>query len=435
MKKNKKISKISFILIILLTIINIPIFAESEIIANKKWKTLEPGEIIYFDATGLDWDNVKIHIWQKNEGRDDEAYKDWGDSDTMDKVEGTENIYSFTVPKDMIPNKYNMFLFKCEKEGNISKTVDLAFIESGYAFKVDPLYKTYDKENGYWYLYEKDTIKSYLDSLKEYTSNKKYYTAESYGALDDLIVTATTMLDGEIRLEGEKINGSDTGMYYIEIDTTIAEIKEIIQNLKVDPSVLSEVIEVEEEKLYEYRNIYTPDSVKGLTDEIDSSKGILSKPDLTVAELKKSIEDINLAKEKLVKKADKTKLRELLESIKNLDKSVYTEKTLNSLEDEVKYSNYILENDNVDQREVDKTVENLKKTIIALEKKQSTETIGDENINENENKQDDTININGTNPQTGDIQIIVCVSVLIVAVGIFVITTIYNKKKKSGKKI
>lgn len=229
------------ILLLLVVLINITpnTLADSyeNYITDKEVTALRPGDEIFFDNSGTNWENVYIYIWGNNG-----EYKSWNDANAMTKIEGT-NIYKFVVPNDesFTANDYKKIIFKNGYSGRSNQTINLGFIESGFSYLVtgqytgDYLGSDYakDKKTGYWYLYDKAPIVEHLDLAKQYQQNKAKYTEESYSDLDDLITQATTELESEIKLQSYQENGNDNGYFYINIATTLKAIDNIIQNLKV----------------------------------------------------------------------------------------------------------------------------------------------------------------------------------------------------------
>lgn len=238
MKKTNNLLKILLVMAVLIAAINIPTFTKAEYHADKQLQAVKPGDVIYFDSTGLsDWDNVYIYLWK---GNSSEYISAWPGIE-MSKVAGTDNLYSYTVPSDVDSDKYNMLIFNCNKSGDQNQTIDLGFIEKGFVYKVDSFKGS--KRIGYWYLYDKSSIASHFENVKKYQADKQYYTTTSYGDLDNLITKAATELEDEIRLEEEKnANGNQTGKYYIQIDFTMDEIDTIVNNLVVNKDILEQKI-------------------------------------------------------------------------------------------------------------------------------------------------------------------------------------------------
>lgn len=292
--------KISFSILILSFVFAIfsNISPVNALTADMELSTLKKGDVIYFDASGLDWDEVKIHIWKKNADGSGEAYKDWNNSDSMKKVSG--NIYSYTVPEDMTEGKYNHFLFK--NSDGTKKTIDLGFIKTGFAYKCTHTIESGENVNkleGYWYLYDKSEQEKLLSEAKKYQLNKYYYTKDSYGDLDSLIEEASTKLNNEIVMEAEKDEkGNLTYKYYVEIDADLEKIKEITDNLVVNKEILQNKIDEVLPKLDE-TNVYTKVSLDNLKNEINLGKELLEKDNITVDELKNSLISIDDAASKL----------------------------------------------------------------------------------------------------------------------------------------
>ena len=158
------------------------------------------------------------------------------------------------------------------------------------------------------------------------------------------------------------------------------------------------------------KNNYTPSTVENLLEELENAKTILTSPNITINDVKNSIKNINTAKNKLVKKADKTELQSLLEEIGTIDKEKYTTESLKKLLNLTSNSSNILDNEEITQDEVDAYLESLKEAIKLLKTKETT--------NSNTN-----INV----PKTGD-YIFTIISLL--SVSLMAIVSIIIVKKK-----
>lgn len=464
MKKTNNLLKILLVMAVLIAAINIPTFTKAEYHADKQLQAVKPGDVIYFDSTGLsDWDNVYIYLWK---GNSSEYISAWPGIE-MTKVAGTDNLYSYTVPSDVDSDKYNMLIFNCNKSGNQNQTIDLGFIEKGFVYKVDSFKGS--KRIGYWYLYDKSSIASHFENVKKYQADKQYYTTTSYGDLDNLITKAATELEDEIRLEEEKnANGNQTGKYYIQIDFTMDEIDTIVNNLVVNKDILEQKINDIEGKKDEFNSKYTPSSMKNLNSKVDEARELLSKDSISVDEMKKILSDIADSINSLTEKSNKTELEKLLKDVENLDKNTYTDDTVKKLENVYQGSKDVNVNDDATQTEVDNSVRSLKEAIEALKKKENDNKENNNNDNDNKednnkednnmedekqeennnneeknntnNKQEQTSvvenkkNDNNVNaPKTGDMYIIIYGSLLVIAIITFIVTIVYNKRKNKQK--
>ena len=248
MKRSKKIGIILLVVSIIVSMINITpsVIADTydNYISDKQVSALRPGDEVYFDNSGTSWSNVYIYIYGSNG-----EYKSWNNADAMTKIDGTE-VYKFVVPEDtkFTENDYKNVIFKNGISGRANQTINLGFIESGFAYIITGAYTdsylgsdyAKDKKLGYWYLYDKASIEEHLDSLEQYQQNKDKYTDESYGTLDNLITQAETELENEIKLVAYKDdNGNDRNLYYIPIATTLKAIDKIIANLAIYEGTIS----------------------------------------------------------------------------------------------------------------------------------------------------------------------------------------------------
>ncbi len=348
---------------------------------DKVHSVLKGGDVIYFDATNLDWHKVFIHIWEK----DGAVYKDWAVNDEMTKV--TDNIYMFTVPDD-IEEKYNMIIFHNEYGGNNNQTIDLGFIEEKYGYVTTGYYD--EKRVGYWYLYDKSDLLEKLNDLKEYQEDKNYYTVVSYSNLDQLISDIEAALDGEINLQEDS---SNPGRFYIQVDYIFADAYDIVDNLEVDTSLLSSLINDVETKYGDYEKVYTKNSLDILKQIINEKNDILNSNSISVNDIKNGINDINNAKDGLINQANKTELKKQIDEILVLDKDLYSEESFKAVEYLLDEANNILSDTNKNQDEVDEMVEKLKSARDNLKIKELKEENKENNIADVPKTNDDIMKI------------------------------------------
>ena len=275
----KKISKISLFMMLLVFIM--PSIVKAEYTPDKQRSSMSAGDEIYLDLGDLNWEHVYIYIWADNGSGE---YKSWDNADEMTKVSGEEKIYHYTVPNDIGDNK-DMVIFKNGLSENSNKTIDLSYIKSKYAYKINTSSAT-ESQGGYWYLYDKEEYESRIDEIEEYQNNKEYYTTQSYKNLDDLVETFKNQLNQKLVLESEKdSNNYDTGKFYLDVDYTLYDIHEIINNLVLNKTLLEDLINAEEEKIDEYKNDYTEESVNNYKDTLDALLNGIDNIDLIVYSL------------------------------------------------------------------------------------------------------------------------------------------------------
>lgn len=377
-KNNKLLIRI---ILLIFAIMSMPIITKAVYTPDKTLTTMNPGDVIYFDTTGLsDWQNVYIYIWQGSSG---DPYKNWDNADGMTKI-GDTNIYSYTVPSEVQANKYDMLIFK---NGTGGQTQDLGFVEGKYAYIVKDWSSGTGK--GYWYLYDKSSINDKIANIEKTTENEEYYTPASYGNLNNLLQQAKNQINGEVRLEEEEdSNHNKTGKFYIEIDYTLTTIEEIIENLVVNKEILQEKVNEEEQKMDTYKQTYMPKSLETLEEKINEAKQVLQKNSISLNEIKQAIKNIDDSKQEFLLKADKSELEKLLREVEGLDKAIYTEESVQNLEEIDKNSKEIYNNENATQQQVDEAIQNLQEAIDELEKKPVDNNEGQNpDINDGENEE------------------------------------------------
>ena len=125
---------------------------------------------------------------------------------------------------------------------------------------------------------------------------------------------------------------------------------------------------------------YTPASVIVYESALNNLNSLYNNENISRGKIVEAIEQFKDALNKLVEKANKTLLQELVNKINNLDKSQYTEKTWKTLESQLELAQKILENENATQEDVDKVYESLDNAMNALALKSADYSQVDEAI-------------------------------------------------------
>ncbi len=128
------------------------------------------------------------------------------------------------------------------------------------------------------------------------------------------------------------------------------------------------------QKLYdEYIKIdgkdYTPNSYQLLNKMLESSKEILDNPNANEKEIKEMEEKLQDTYYKLVIKADKSELKEVIDKAKEIDENQYTVESIQLLKDTLDNIEKIYVDENVSQAEVKAAIETLNKMLDSLVKK------------------------------------------------------------------
>lgn len=413
-KERENMKKYVKCLILLIMMI---VVATSVVVAtyqpDKNQQTLKTGDVVYFDNSGSNWDDVTIYIFGNGE------YKSWNERISMQLVE--ENIYSFTITEEIAAGNYTQVIFRNGTNNGFQQTKDLSYIEAGYAYKVTG--NNGANSTGEWYLYDKTEVTNRLNTAKAYQLDKDYYTVESYGDLDAKIQEADGILATEMNL---KLDNA-TGNFYIDFDYKMDEINTIINNLVVSSKVLEDKIIEVNDQWNKYEEKYTPSSLEILKEKIDNGDSIVNDVSKTVTQIKDAVADIEVAIQGLVNQADKTELKQLIEEIESMDLSVYTEETVKTLGEVLTVAKTVSTDLDATQNSVDTQVEKLREAIDSLKKKPIVE-----DGNTNTSEENVTVNKDQASiaPKTGDM-IGIFVIILIVAVIGLVIVTQYKKREST----
>ena len=344
----------------------------------------------------------------------------------MVKVEGTDNIYMYTVPDD-IDEIYNMVIFHNIYGGDANQTISLSYIDTKLGYRINGY--SDGKRIGYWYLQDKTDILNKLNTLYDYQHNKEYYTS-SYSNLDEIITNIEREINGEIKLEKDN-NYADK--YYLLVDVLFKDADEIINNLEVNTDKLSDEIEELENELSDYERVYTKDSVDNLEEIINELKDLLENGNVTVDDIKNGIKDLNDLKDDLKRQANKENLLKEIEDISKLDKNKYQEDTFNNLEQLLIEANKINDDTNVNQEEVDEIVLKLKKSRENLKEKEEVNEDKEKIIEEKEELKEEfkeNINEEIISPKTLDNIVKIFVILGICIVGLIVLIIFMKKSKK-----
>lgn len=438
---------------------------------SKDIRTIKTGDVIYFDTKGLDesWDNVKIYFFSKSGGSE---IVPWQNSLNMEKIEGS-TIYKYTVTAsiDVESHKVDHMIFHNGKGGDSNQTIDLAFIESGYAYVINGTDK--NKKKGYWYVYDKSELIELYNSLKDYEG--MYYTSDTWTEFKNKLIAASDAINNEIRI-GEKAGGGYTVVYddiiselntaknnlvvnkeilknkidevkqintngyiastvdtlnrtikdaenkYNSSDITVDDIKTWIKNLddaikslKVDKSELELLIELVNTALNKYIKYIDPTSLQEMKEILSKSDVVVNDPDATVADVNNSIIEIQDEINKL--KFNRELIVALINKANGIDFDKYTEESVNVLKEKIAKAEELLKQDKITIEEFDTVEKEVNDAINGLVEKTNIPA-----TNELVNK----------NPSTGT-YIVIVIIVIVIALIVLIVTSLYNKNKKTDK--
>ena len=121
----------------------------------KNIRQLKTGDIIYFDNSGTNWNEVRVYLFSKSGGS--ERFN-WDSRPTMTQI-GETGVYKYEITNDLNIENYkdDHIIFS---DNARHQTIDLGFIETGYAYLVDS--EEGGKAKGYWYVYDKSELVDFI---------------------------------------------------------------------------------------------------------------------------------------------------------------------------------------------------------------------------------------------------------------------------------
>ena len=249
----------------------------------KNIRQLKTGDIIYFDNSGTNWNEVRVYLFSKSGGS--ERFN-WDSRPTMTQI-GETGVYKYEITNDLNIENYkdDHIIFS---DNARHQTIDLGFIETGYAYLVDS--EEGGKAKGYWYVYDKSELVDLIRSAKEYEAYSDYLSSASYEELVAQIRNAEGVVNSEIRVETDY----DGKGFYTNFDIALENLQKSIDDLQIDTGKLKDNID---------RDKYTDDSLNDLDDAIRAAEDVLNNPDSTVEDIKNAADKVLEAIKNLEEKA------------------------------------------------------------------------------------------------------------------------------------
>ena len=249
----------------------------------KNIRQLKTGDIIYFNNSGTNWNEVRIYLFSKSGGS--ERFN-WDSRPTMTQI-GETGVYKYEITNDLNIENYkdDHIIFS---DNARHQTIDLGFIETGYAYLVDS--EEGGKAKGYWYVYDKSELVDLIRSAKEYEAYSDYLSSASYDKLAAQIRNAEGVVNSEIRVKTDY----DGRGFYTNFDIALEDLQKSIDDLEIDTGKLKDNID---------RDKYTDDSLNDLDDAIRAAEDVLNNPDSTVEDIKNATDKVLEAIKNLEEKA------------------------------------------------------------------------------------------------------------------------------------
>lgn len=240
------------------------------------------------------------------------------------------------------------------------------------------------------------------------TLNQEAYTESSWKMLEDAFQNAKSLLD-ELQQQSMEVQTLDSGVEFSEevekVNASLETMKDSITALEEKVVELIETLRVlvtKADEILANSDLYTPNSLNGLSQAKDTGKALIDANSEDIAEINR----VQTLLEELLKqvqlRADKTSLILVLSKASLIKQTEYTTESLTVFTEEYEAAKAIYEDLNIsDQKIVDTAASTLEQAMKALVKKQ--EINGDnENNGNNGNNGNNNNNGNHGNNNSGE---------------------------------
>lgn len=195
-------------------------------------------------------------------------------------------------------------------------------------------------------------------------------TIGHYNSLDKEIYTLQSLAIADVAHSKAVAIRNNPEVSQAQVDEAVQALQSAIDQLtKHDEPLLSLVflnrVIAQAEALTE--TDYTPDSYAVLASELQLAKELVTREDLTKAEVEAQQSSLEQAISQLVKKADKAALLSALERATSIDRSLYTVESLTILEQVINSLQGIATDDNATQEDVNNSVALIEEALKQLE--------------------------------------------------------------------
>lgn len=210
-------------------------------------------------------------------------------------------------------------------------------------------------------------------------------TISYYNSLDKEIYTPQSLAIADVAHSKAVAIRNNPEVSQVQVDEAVQALQSAIDQLtKHDEPLLSLVflnrVIAQAEALTE--TDYTPDSYAVLASELQLAKELVTREDLTKAEVEAQQSSLEQAISQLVKKADKTALLSALERANSIDRNLYTVESLTILDQVINSLQGITSDDNATQEDVNNSVALIEEALNQLELEEIEQPVQEESLEE-----------------------------------------------------
>lgn len=222
-----------------------------------------------------------------------------------------------------------------------------------------------NQEHASWQHLAMSTV--YPTLTKKHGTNFEEYNKlkDDFESLDTRYYSDNSLQKVIDKIDADKAALIEDGILQAEIDILTNELSDIISKLEkiTFKGNLEDLIAIAEA---EDRDLYTSDSYNKLIEKINSAKSIISNTNASQKEVDDSYVELEKAIKNLAYKPTKEALENAINAANNIDKSLYTPKTIEKLEKALEAAKKVFNDKNAVANDIELAANNLKKATSNL---------------------------------------------------------------------
>lgn len=189
---------------------------DTSAVVLKYIRQVREGDVIYFDNSEMNWDpgSIRIYLFDRTDGHDTPRIP-WDDRPYMTSI--GDNMYEYPVTNNPSLENYpaNHIVFTGTSNGGNVQTIDLGFIDTGYAYLPDSWQD--GKAIGYWYVYDTEYVSQTINEASTYMRKLQCLDPSDYVSVSNAIEAVNRVLGyGKIPVETDAVGAP--GAYWSQID-------------------------------------------------------------------------------------------------------------------------------------------------------------------------------------------------------------------------
>lgn len=195
---------------------------DTSAVVLKYIRRVKEGDVIYFDNSEMNWDpdSIRIYLFDRTDGHDTPRIP-WDERPSMTPIGNNMYKYPVTNTPSLEDHPANHIVFTGTSNGGDVQTIDLGFIDTGYAYLPDSWQEVSWQDYralGYWYVYDTEYVSQTINEASAYMRKLECLDPSDYVSVANAIQAVDRVLNyGKIPVETDDTRVP--GAYWSQIDT------------------------------------------------------------------------------------------------------------------------------------------------------------------------------------------------------------------------